>query len=149
MESGAACGRTPELKKDTESDSLSAHASGMHACQSARTARENQTWGKRRTSTPRNHSANVGFKSLPGCTLWRLTLRGSPGMTPRRVPVYLLQVYLHLGGRYAFDVGSVPPPGGKYTQAAARRGPSGPAPLARVCVCVCVVVSQWTRLGGH
>ena len=62
--------------------------------------------------------------------LRRLTLRGSPGMTPRRVPVYLLQVYLHLGGRYAFDVGSVPPPGGKYTQAAARRGPSGPAPLA-------------------
>jgi len=51
-------------------------------------------------------------------------------MTPRRVPVYLLQVYLHLGVRYAFDVGSVPPPGGKYTQAAARRGPSGPAPLA-------------------
>ena len=29
---------------------------------------------------------------------WRLTLRGSPGMTPIRwAPVYLLQVYLLLG----------------------------------------------------
>ena len=27
-------------------------------------------------------------------SLRRLTLRGSPGMTPRRAPVYLLQVYL-------------------------------------------------------
>ena len=40
------------------------------------------------------HPRTEKVKSLPGCTLRRLTLRGSPGMTPRRVPVYLLQVYL-------------------------------------------------------
>ena len=41
-----------------------------------------------------NHLDQSGVKISPAVRRNRYTLGGSPGMTPRRAPVYLIQVYL-------------------------------------------------------